>query len=196
MPQQIRKRRVPVRRARLRHTLLPHASQTALSGLQIIFLFAVFHDSGPIRLGLYLFAVLLGVWGSVPLLRSLLSRNSSIPFSPAVFQRSLPSVLLLAWGESHLLDCSYIPFNKMAVLVWLVYVAVGLFFGVVRAGHRARVRHNNRHLSHCSQSETEPEVSYVSSSVDEPDAVPLPFGRALLTRPQTPETEAAVIGRS
>jgi hypothetical protein len=197
MPQQIRKRRVPVRRARLRQTLLPYASQTALSGLQIIFLFAVFHDSTPIRIGLYLFAVLLGVWGSAPLLRSLMSRNSSIPFSPAVFQRSLPSVLLLAWGESHLLDCSYIPFNKVAVLVWLVYVTVGLFFGVVRAGHRARILRDNRRTPRCSRTETELDASTVSTAVDETDAVHLPFGRALLARPQTTaETEAAVAGRS
>jgi hypothetical protein len=85
----------------------------------------------------------------------------------------------------------------MAVLVWLVYVAVGLFFGVVRAGHRARVRHNNRRTSRYSQTETESEAPTVSTAVEEPDAVHLPFGRALLTRPQTTaETEAAVAGRS
>jgi hypothetical protein len=142
-----------------------------------------------------LFAVLLGVWGSVPLLRSLMSRHGNNRFSPAVFQRSLPSVLLLAWGESHLLDCSYIPFNKMAVLVWLVYVAVGLFFGVVRAAHGAQVlRANKRRSQHASPTLT---VSTTSTLGSDPDAIHLPFGRALTTQDQSrPEQETVVAGRS
>lgn len=180
-----------MRRTRFRKTLLPYASDSALTGLQIIFLFSIFHDSSLIKTVLFLFAVLLGVWGSVPLLRSLLSRNQIYPLSLAVFQRALPSVLLLAWGESHLLDCSYIPFNRLAVMVWLVYVSVGVFFGAVRASHRSRL------LREANDAERLAEHLRLSlhNTIDAPSAAYSP-SYSLLNRPASAEQEAVIAGRS
>jgi hypothetical protein len=143
-------------------------------------------------MGLFLFAVILGVWGSVPLLRSVLSRNKS--FSPVIFQRSLPSMLLLAWGESHLLDCSYIPFNRMAILVWLVYVAVGVFFGVVRANHRARLLRDVRQATR----DTDLQVSAATAAKDrDAEAEYVTSGSIPLRQYQTAtEPEAIIAGRS
>ena len=192
MQQETMRRRVPTERRRLRKTLLPYASYAALTGLQIIFLFSFFHDSMAIRLLLFAYAVLVGVWGSVPLLRALTSRKTGHTVSLQVFQRSLPSLLLLAWGESHLLDCSYIPFNRLAVTVWLVYTAVGLFFGLVRAAHRNRLlREHKLALEHAEHACASP-----YSRVEERDSAFMTPHNSLLTRREaTTEQEAVIAGR-
>ena len=179
-----------MRRTRFRKTLLPYASDSALTGLQIIFLFSTFHDSPLIKTMLFLVAVLLGAWGSVPLLRAAITRQINQESARAVFQRALPSLLLLAWGESHLLGCSYIPFNRLAVMVWLVYVSVGLFFGAVRASHRARLLREANHIEQA----TENLRSSLHNTIDAPSAAYSP-SYSLLNRPATAEQEAVVAGR-
>jgi hypothetical protein len=192
MQQETTRRRVPTQRRRLRQTLLPYASYAALTGLQIIFLFSFFHDSLAIRLLLYAYAVLVGVWGSVPLLRALTSRKTGHTVSLPVFQRALPSLLLLAWGESHLLDCSYIPFNRLAVTVWLVYTVVGLFFGLVRAAHRNRLLREQKIAAEYAEN------TYASpyNRVEERDSAFASPAHSLLTRREASiEPETVVAGR-
>jgi hypothetical protein len=191
MPQMTQRRRIPLRRSRFRQKLLPYASDAALTGLQIIFLFSFFHDSFAIKTVLYAFATFLGVWGSIPLLRSFLGRNQAAPFSLAVFQRALPSVLLLGWGESHLLNSSYIPFNRFAVAIWLIYVAVGLFFGGVRAVHRARLRQAQRNIAEYEDLMVVPQTDHVSGTTVSPY-----YTSAFSTSNTVPaEQEAVIAGR-